>query len=195
MFAGFRRKKKVRRAAERLYAEIVRQARTPGFYTNYGVPDTVDGRFELICLHVFLLMERFFREGAEGKAFSQALFDIMFRDMDRSLREMGVGDLSLPKHIRRMMKGFNGRATQYHKAMQSGDQPELQAVLLKNLYATSGVPRDREAVLMARYAYENALFLGGQAWDALMEGTVAFRMINNIQDQSDDQRDYAGMAA
>src|SRR5690242_9073061 len=86
-----------------LYGAIVAQARAPAFYMNYGVPDTLDGRFELLVLHAFLYFRRLKREpAAEAGEAGQAVFDLMFLDMDRSLRELGVGDLSVPKKIKRM---------------------------------------------------------------------------------------------
>ena len=91
------------------------QARQPVFYESYGVPDSVDGRFEMIALHCYLLMRRL--QAAGDKALSQKLFDIFFVSMDQSLREMGVGDLAVPKHMKRMMNGFNGRADGYEQAL------------------------------------------------------------------------------
>src|ERR1700752_3618558 len=99
----------VQAAAELAYARVVEQARQPGFFTDCGVPDTIDGRFELICLHAFLYLHRLKREGKRGAPLGQRFFDTMFADFDRSLREMGTGDLSVGREVKRMAQGFYGR--------------------------------------------------------------------------------------
>jgi cytochrome b pre-mRNA-processing protein 3 len=87
------------KTAREIYLLIVAKARQPYFYAELGVPDTVDGRFDMITLHAILVIEFIAQKGKAGKALSQQLFDEMFADMDRSLREMGAGDLAAPKPI------------------------------------------------------------------------------------------------
>jgi len=113
MVISFSRRKSVRGAAELAYRRVVEQARQPMFFTGFGVPDTVDGRFELICLHAFLYLHRLKSERPRSMAVSQAFFDAMFADMDRGLREMGTGDLSVGRHVKRMAQGFYGRIRAY----------------------------------------------------------------------------------
>jgi cytochrome b pre-mRNA-processing protein 3 len=120
--------------AEKLYAAIVAQARQPFFYTDMAVPDTVDGRFDMILLHSFMVMLRLRDAGEETAALSQTLYDVMFVDMDRAVREMGIGDLSVKKHIRRMMKAFNGRMAAYDIAV--GDLAGMKDALQRNVYGT-----------------------------------------------------------
>ena len=100
---------KVTARAAGLYGAVVAQARQVVFYRDLGVPDTVDGRFELIVLHMVLLLRRLNREGDDGAALRQALFDVLLDDMDRSLREMGVGDLGVGRRVKAMGKAFYGR--------------------------------------------------------------------------------------
>lgn len=121
-------------AAEVLYPLIVAKARTPVFYQKLGVPDTMTGRFDMIVLHVVLVVNRLKSEGKAGAKLSQALFDRFFLDMDYSLRESGVGDLSVPRHIKRMMQGFNGRRVAYEEALASESDAILADVLKRNLY-------------------------------------------------------------
>lgn len=121
--------------AEKLYGAIVAQARQPVFYRDLAVPDTIDGRFDMILLHSFIVMLRLRDDTAEGpQSLSQTLYDIMFVDMDRAIREMGVGDLSVGKHIRRMMKAFNGRMSAYENAMD--DPVAMKEALCRNVYGT-----------------------------------------------------------
>lgn len=110
MFAGLF--KKTDPAVHNLYSRVVEKARDPGFYASLGVPDTVDGRFDMIVLHAMLTLRRLRGQGDAAEARGQELFDLMFKDMDQSLREIGVGDMSVGKHIKRMAQAFYGRAEQ-----------------------------------------------------------------------------------
>jgi cytochrome b pre-mRNA-processing protein 3 len=104
--ASLFRRNRHRETALRLYQSIVDQARNPVFFTYFGVPDTFDGRFELVALHGFLVFNRLKAEGDKAADLAQELFDVMFTDFDRSLREMGVGDLGVGRHIKTMAQGF-----------------------------------------------------------------------------------------
>lgn len=178
MIALFKNKKNNADAAERLYEAVVAQSRHPVFYELYGVPDTVDGRFDLICLHAFLAMDRLFDEGRKGKKLAQALFDRMFRSLDQTLREMGVGDLSIPKHVKRMMKGFNGRATAYQEAMRAEDPEELEEALRRNLFGTADELPENALKIMALYMHESALVLEKQTWEKLATGYINFKIMD-----------------
>lgn len=143
MFARLKARRRERREAEaaalRLYARAVAQARAPEFY-RAGVPDTFDGRFDLLMLHVFLLVRRFRREGERGRAIAQALFDAAFDDMDRTLREMGVGDLGVPRRIKAMARAFYGRAAAYDEALDADGDEGLRAALGRNLLGGGAAP-------------------------------------------------------
>jgi cytochrome b pre-mRNA-processing protein 3 len=124
----FRRKPK---PAAALYDVIVAAARHPHFFVDLNVPDTLDGRFDLIVLHLYLVLDRL-RDVAETER--QNLIDYFFMDMDRSLREMGVGDLSVGKKVRVMAEAFYGRMLAYQAAVEQGD-PALAVALERNVYA------------------------------------------------------------
>ena len=117
-----------------MYQAAVAQSRQPYFYAELGVPDSVDGRFEMMTLHCGILVYRLKNDGKTK--LSQALFDAMFKSMDPMLREMGVGDLSVPKHMKRMMQGFNGRIINYTQALQNNGKNELEGALMRNVYGT-----------------------------------------------------------
>ncbi len=158
-------------AARRLYVAVVGQARLPEFYTVCGVPDTVTGRFDLIALHGFLLMNRL-KSDAETRPLAQALADVVVDDMDRNLREMGTGDLSVGKKVKRIMEGYFGRLEGYEEAL-SGDDDGLEAALRRNVFA--GVtPGDGQLAAMAAYVRREAGRLAGQPIDRLVRGTVTF---------------------
>jgi cytochrome b pre-mRNA-processing protein 3 len=160
------------RAAADLYVAVVEQARRPGFYRRHRVPDTVDGRFELIALHTFLVLHRLTREGDRTRDLAQALFDRLFADMDRSLREMGAGDMGVGKRIQHMAQAFYGRMAAYRQAL-AGDDAALEGALRRNLYGT--VPEGAlPTAAMARYVRETVDLLAGQPAAALEAGTVHF---------------------
>lgn len=152
-----------------IYRAIVAQSRRPRFYAELGVPDTVTGRFDMISLHVALLFRRLRAEGAEGQAFSQAVFDLFFKDMDRSLREMGVGDLAVPKRIQKMGNLFFGLMTKLNEALDRADRPEIEAILSRNIYG--GEPSPHLAAL-ADYVVAEAARVNALPKADIMAGTL-----------------------
>ena len=166
------RRKSIRDAAQVAYQRVVEQARQPVFFAAYGVPDTVDGRFELICLHAFLYLHRLKADRPQSAALSQAFFDTMFADLDRSLREMGTGDLSVGKHVKRMARGFYGRIRAYQEGIEKDDS-SLLAALERNLFGTVSGSATRIGA-MAEYARATAKELARQAAPQLASGQVRF---------------------
>lgn len=158
-------------AGRQLYAAAVAQARDPVFYAEWGVPDTPTGRFDLIVLHVFLVMHRL-KEDADSRPLAQAVCDAVVEDMDRNLREMGVGDLSVGKKVKRLMEGFYGRLGAYEEALQTGDGM-LISVLKRNLYAAA-VPDDQQVDAVMRYVRRAAEALDGQSIAQLGAGQAGF---------------------
>lgn len=139
--------------AEDLYKEARLKTREPTFYTEYGVPDTFDGRFDLLLLHIFLDLHRLMGQESYARI-SQDLFDITFRDMDQTLREMGIGDMGVPKHMKRMMKAFNGRMHAYKDALEG--EEDLKEVLRRNLYGTLDEIDDKKLSKMVEYVKKEA---------------------------------------
>ena len=163
----------VHRAARLAYDRVVAQSRRPGFFIAGGVPDTVAGRFELVCLHAFLYLHRLKREQPQAKPLSQRFFDAMFADFDRSLREMGTGDLSVGREVRRMAEAFYGRIAAYEDGLADGDAV-LQAALQRNLFGTDPAPADSRLAAMAGYVRDEAGRLARQASAELLAGDVVF---------------------
>jgi cytochrome b pre-mRNA-processing protein 3 len=122
-------------AIHEIYRIIVERARHPHFYTEFGVPDTVDGRFEMVTLHAFLVLRRLKRTSESASDTSQALFDVMFEDMDLSLREMGAGDMGVGKRVKAMVQAFYGRIASYEAGLV-GPAEEMENALSRNVYAT-----------------------------------------------------------
>jgi cytochrome b pre-mRNA-processing protein 3 len=159
-------------AAERAYLRVVEQARRPGFFAGLGVPDTLDGRFDLICLHAFLYLHRLKPERPHATRLAQSFFDAMFGDFDRSLRELGTGDLSVGRQIKRMAEAFYGRVHAYEKGLAGGD-PELKLALSRNLFRRDEGPEPALSVL-ASYCRREASRLAEQQPAELLAGRVVF---------------------
>jgi cytochrome b pre-mRNA-processing protein 3 len=142
----------------RLYGAIVAQARSPSFYRDYGVPDTVGGRLDMIMLHLVLLLARLKAESAAAAALGQEVFDTFCRDIDDNFREMGVGDLAVPIEMRRVGEAFYGRAAAYERALAAGDD-ELVAALTRNVFGKPSVGARR----LAAYVRETVCVLAAQS--------------------------------
>lgn len=171
MFAAFR-PDPVGKAAMLAYSRVVEQARQPAFFAECGVPDTVDGRFELICLHAFLFLHRLKRERPVAAPLAQRFFDTMFADFDRSLREMGTGDLSVGREVKRMAAAFYGRVAAYEAGLET-DEAALAPALARNLYGTAP-PAAALLRAMAEYVRRAATSLARQAPTKLLAGEISF---------------------
>jgi cytochrome b pre-mRNA-processing protein 3 len=139
MLSMFRRKPQAS-TIEALYGAIVAQARNPVFYRDQGVADTVNGRLDLLMLHLALVFERLSQGNAAQKATGQAMFDRFCQDMDDHLRQDGVGDLKVPKDMRRLGAAFFGRHRSYISALKTGDREALRAALRRNVFADEDSP-------------------------------------------------------
>src|ERR1700758_4745714 len=155
-----------------LYGAIVAQARRPAFYADYGVADTPAGRFDMILLHLILFVRRLRVEPAPIRELGQGVFDLFCRDMDHSLREMGIGDLAVPKHMRRVEEAFYGRAAAYDAAIEGGDE-QLSAVLGRNIFPQSAGPSEG-ARRLAAYVRGAIDELDRQEAEAFAQARVSF---------------------
>lgn len=160
-----------REAVHAAYLRIVERAREPVFYTEWGVPDTLDGRFELLALHAFLVLNRLKQDHAATAPFAQDLFDTMFADLDRALREMGVGDLGVGRRVKEMAAGFYGRIVAYDKGL--AEPSLLLDALRRNLYGTA-TPTEAQLASAAAYLTRQVSALRTAALPALLAGDVAF---------------------
>ncbi len=153
-----------------LYGTIVAQARLPSFYQDYAVPDTVNGRFDVIVLHISAVLDRIATE-PRLREVAQGLFDRFWQDMDHNLREMGTGDLAVPKRMKAFGEAYYGRAAAYRAALAEREPHALVEALNRNIYgeAAAGDP-----VRLAAYMRAMADALAGQDADALAAGTLRF---------------------
>ena len=158
--------------AASLYDVVVAQSRRPEFYEKLGVPDTVDGRFDMIAVHAFLLLRRLKSEEKDADDLPQMFFDTMFGDMDRSLREMGAGDLGVGRRVKAMAKSFYGRIAAYERGL-AGPEGVLEDALARNLYGTT-YAYPAQISDMADYVRREALGLERQSGGDFRAGRVAF---------------------
>ena len=155
--------------AYQVYGCIVSQARQPFFYTECQVPDTLDGRFDAIALHLFLAIHRL-RGEADAPLFLRALQEAFFADMDRSIREMGVSDTGVGKRVKAMAQAFYGRLKSYEETFADGKA--FRQSLARNLYRASAP--EAALVLLEAYVQRNAAHLKTQQTQTILAGDIRF---------------------
>lgn len=135
---------------ETIYGMIVTQAREPLFYRDLGVPDTVNGRFDLLLMHLWLVLRQL-KSAAAAPELSQALFDHFCTDMDDNLREMGVGDQAVPKRMQAFGEAFYGRTAAYDQALADSEEALAQS-FCRNILNGEKIDKARELAAYARQA-------------------------------------------
>lgn len=166
MLKGLFRAGRNRRLIDQMYASVVAQARQPAFYAQLGVADRIDARFELYTLHVQLLAMRLAQEGQEGSDIGEDLFSTYVSALDHTLRELGVGDISVGKKMRKLGESLYGRLKRYEPLLQHQDREELAAALAKNVYETDDAA---SGVALADYALRAQRSLAEQSMKQLLQ--------------------------
>jgi len=156
-----------------LYGAIMAQARREDFFIRFGLSDDFETRFESLILHILLVMRRL---GREGQAVKQSLMDFMVSDLDRTLREMGVGDVGVVKRMKYFMEGFYGRMNVYDAALGSMDKKEMLRALDRNLYSATSTDLAK-LELMQDYIEMQTKALEAQPLDDIMNGIISFKSI------------------
>ncbi len=171
MIWPFRKKIKNEHHLYAIYNSIVAQSRQEEFYKNMQVTDSVTGRFDMISLHMILVLRRLRSENAEIKEFSQNLFDLFFKDMDNSIREMGVSDIAVPKKIQKMGSLFYGFLGKLTNSLDNNDEKELVIVVNNNIY--DGKDR-KNAEKLSKYISETVKLLNKQNLEDIILGKISF---------------------
>lgn len=175
-----RRNKRIKDAAYVLFTEIVAQARSPEFYANWQVADTLDGRFDLIILHVSIVVNRLEACGdnKEVALLIRYLQEVMFDNMDMSLRELGVGDMSVGKKVKIMAEAYYGRIAAYRQAIRSDDMAsEIKESLARNIYREQ-MPDDAILESLACYVERQVRSLEDQTVEDLLSAKLIFGKVN-----------------
>ncbi|EKF20253.1 ubiquinol-cytochrome C chaperone family protein [Nitratireductor pacificus] len=161
-----------RAVIDALYGRIVAASRQPVFYADMQVPDTPLGRFEMIALHMILFLRRVREEEGAARDIAQELTDLFFSDVEHAIRELGIGDMGVPKRIKKLARMFYGRAAAYSEALDADDSAALAAALARNVRPDLAGWEGQGA--LAAYAANAAGSLEGQLVERLLAGDVSF---------------------
>jgi len=167
MFQNLFRTRPRPRLGEALYELAVRQAREPAFYAGLGVPDRIDARFELYTLHVLLLVMRLRDEGERGGEIGQDLFDTYVSALDNALRELGVGDISVGKKMRKLGEAMYGRMMAWETPLRDNDPGTLAEGLARNVYESED---SAAGAALAAYTLASRARLAAQTFEAVVSG-------------------------
>jgi cytochrome b pre-mRNA-processing protein 3 len=173
IFNLFRRDRR-RTVIASLYARIATASREPGLYGNLGVPDTLEGRFEALSLHMILALRAMRELPSPADEVALDLTDAFFRDLDASLREMGVGDTAVPKRMKKLGEAFYGRARVYDAALNAGDEEAFAAALGRNVMGGEAIGGEALARPLARYALAADRDFRTLSLDAILEQGFVF---------------------
>ena len=171
MFARFRRARPDPRIPSTVYGAIVAQARTRALYTDLAVPDTVEGRFEMVVAHMALVLRRLGRGDEAAKAVGQGVFDVFCDETDDALRELGVKDTSVGKRMRFLAEAYYGRAATYDGALATADAEELAAALRRTVYSGEGAVA---APALAAYILASDGALAATPVDRVIAGAIVW---------------------
>jgi cytochrome b pre-mRNA-processing protein 3 len=156
---------------DRLYAGIVEAARSPRIYAGFGAPDTPLGRFEVLSAHMAIVLHAVREAKPAVKAVVQELTEEFFKDVDHSLRELGIGDAGIPKRMKKMASMFYGRLDSYARALDASDQAALADALARNVAPESGL---RDAAAFAAYMQAASAKVMAQAPQAFLDGSLTW---------------------
>lgn len=171
-----------RLVVDAIYGEIVAAARQPTFYSAWDVPDTPLGRFEMMGLHVFLLLHRLRGEEGAAREAAQEITDEFFRDVDHSIRELGIGDVGVPKRMKKLSRMFYGRVLSYGEAIDKGDRAALAEALARNVQP--GIERWTGAAPLAAYVMKAAAGLASRPLGEILAGRLHFADADELAERT-----------
>lgn len=173
--------------AARLYAALAGQARNTEFYARLGVPDSIDGRFEMLCVHAHAVFHRLRGHGERAEQLAQAVYDAMFADLDGCLREIGAADIGVGRRIKIMTEALKGRIHAYDSALAATpaeSEAALRAAISRNAYGTVTANAEQLAV-MARYLRDLRSALASSDLADLLSGRIRFPSPGALQDSEE----------
>lgn len=182
MLGRIKQRQARRKLAARHYEAIVAQSRQPAFYAVLGVPDTMLGRYEMVCLHAYLVLTRLKRENEQCARIAQTLHDLIFDDFDVALREAGLGDMGIGHRIKKLARNLHGRISVYESGLAAGDS-EMDEILRRNLYA-SAEPESAQVAGMIAYLRAARLLIDDVPVSTLLEGRSSFPDPTSLVGQS-----------
>jgi cytochrome b pre-mRNA-processing protein 3 len=171
ILARWRLRRANRLLIDQIHGEIVAAARAPALYRQFGVADTLEGRFEMVILHAALTVRRLVALGPAGAEMAQELVDAVFRGFEDALREMAIGDAGVARRLKSMAADFGGRSRAYDAALEAGDQAALAAALARNVYGAEGAAA---APALAERVAANAAAIEAIAYEDFAAGRFRF---------------------
>lgn len=155
-----------------IYGSLVARARNPALYRDLNVPDTINGRFDMMVMHVFVLSHRLKDAGDACRELSQGLFDAFLLDMDRGMREEGVGDTSVPKKLKKMTQVYYGRLRAYESPLEEGNKPAIAEIINRNIF--TGKNDDESADDLADYMLNLHVHIEALSVAEILNGDIGF---------------------
>jgi cytochrome b pre-mRNA-processing protein 3 len=189
ILAQWRARRANRTLIDQLHGKIVAASRRPVHYLDLGVPDTYEGRFEMVTLYAGLVMRRLTNLSGIGAELAQELADSVFRHFEVALREMGVGDVAVPKRLKRMGEAFYGRNRAYREGLDEPDSDRLARALARNVYGVEDVAFAPMAVRLARCVRATADTLDQTPLETFARGDVDFPALQNVTAKSGADND------
>lgn len=174
ILAQWRARRANRTLIDQLHGKIVAASRQPALYVDLGVPDTYDGRFEMVTLYAGLVLRRLAKISGVGVDLAQDLTDAVFRHFEVALREIGVGDVAVPKRLKRMAEAFYGRNKAYGEGLEEPDSDRLAKALSRNVYGMGDAALPATALDLARYVRAIAAVLDQTELETFAAGEVRF---------------------
>jgi cytochrome b pre-mRNA-processing protein 3 len=169
MFGLFSTYRARREAAGRIYAAVLAAARHPALYIGYGVPDTLQGRFEMVALHLFAVLHRLMHDPGDDPELARLVSESFVADMDGAFREMGVGDLSVPKRMQALYGSFAGRISAYESGLKD---ESLADAIQRNVFPDAA--ETGHALALAAYLTEAVAALRAVDMASLNRGDLPF---------------------
>ena len=174
ILAQWRARRANRTLIDQLHGKIVAASRRPALYLDFGVPDTFEGRFEMVTLYAGLVMRRLTKLSGIGPELAQEIADSVFRHFDVALREIGVGDVTVPKRIKRMAEAFYGRNKAYGEGLEAPGSDRLASALARNVYGITDLAQAPMAPRLAQFVRATADALDRTPLETFAGGDVAF---------------------
>jgi cytochrome b pre-mRNA-processing protein 3 len=174
ILARWRARRANRVLIDQIHGEIVAAARAPALFAEWGVPDDLDGRFEMVTLHAGLVLRRLGELGELGAQLAQEVVDSVFQGFDDALREMAISDAGVVKRMKTMAGAFYGRLKVYSAALAAGDSVALRAALARNVYRKAASDEAPHSAALCAYVQATAEALDGVAVEAFTQGRFRF---------------------
>ena len=174
ILAHWRARRANRNLIDQIHGKIVAAARRPAFYADLGVPDTFEGRFEMVTLHAALVMRRLMEHSGAGTELAHAIGDSVFRHFDVVLRESGLGDVAVAKRLKRMAEAFYGRSKAYGEGLDEPGVDRLNRALARNVYGVADVALAPSAPSLAEFVRAAADTLQRTPLETFAAGEVEF---------------------